>query len=120
MSYKNTIPLSQRESESTRILAKYPGIIPVIVESRNKDLILKKNKFLVPSDVSASHLTYAVRKQLNLEPQKAIFLFYDDIMISGTQMMSELYNNYKEKNLIGRKHNDNFFYINVTIENTFG
>jgi proline dehydrogenase len=44
MSYKNSIPLYQREYESTRILAKYPNIIPVIVESRNKDLTLKKNK----------------------------------------------------------------------------
>jgi hypothetical protein len=120
MSYKNTTPLSQRESESERILAKYPNIIPVIVESRNKDLNLKKNKFLVPYDVSSSHLLYAIRKQLNLDEKKSIFMFYDEVMISTTQMMSDIYEKYKEKNLIGKKNNDKFLYINVCIENTFG
>ena len=120
MSYKNTIPLSQREYESARILTKYTHVIPVIVESNNKDLILKKNKFLVPYDVSSSHLLYAIRKQLKLDETKAIFMFYDGIMMSGTQMMGEMYEKYKEKNLVGKKHNDNFFYININIENTFG
>jgi len=120
MSYKNTTSLSQRESESSRILAKYPNVIPVIIESRSKDLILKKNKFLVPYDVSSSHLLYAIRKQLKLDESKAIFMFYDDVLISGTQMMSEIYEKYKEKNLIGKKIHDKFFYINISVENTFG
>lgn len=120
MTYKNNVPLYQRESESNRILSKYPNSIPVIVESKSSDIVLKKNKFLVPYDVSASHLIYSLRKQLKLDEKKAIFIFCDDTVISGTEMMAELYKRYKEKNLIGKKHNDKFLYVDICAENTFG
>jgi hypothetical protein len=120
MSYKNTTPLSQREYESNRIICKYPNTIPVIVESKSSDIVLKKNKFLVPYDVSVSHLLCSLRKKLKLEERKAIFLCYDDVFVSGSEMMAEVYRKFKEKNEYGKKNHDRFLYMNIFSENTFG
>ena len=119
MSYKNTIPLHQRESESSKILDKYPNCIPVIVETNSKDIILPKNKFLVPYHITASHLLYSIRKTLKVDPSKAIFMYYDGKIVCGSELLGEMYIKYKEKHNIG-KNGDKFFYINLTLENTFG
>jgi hypothetical protein len=41
-------------------------------------------------------------------------------MVIGSEMMSEIYKKYKEKNFYGKKHNDRFLYMDIFIENTFG
>ena len=53
-SLKKSTELSENISESTRILSKYPDRIPVIIKTKNQKLakMLKKNKFLVPQDLS--------------------------------------------------------------------
>lgn len=120
VSYLNSVPLSERILESNRILAKFPHSIPVIIESKNEEIMkkLKKNKFLVPYDVSASYLLIAVRKHLQLDSSKAIFMYCGDNIICGTEMIHELYSDYKKK--IWDKNTDKFFYVYISIENTFG
>jgi len=107
--------LSYRIAESERISSKHPGYIPVII--LNDKLKIKKKKFLVPKDVSASYLLIAIRKHIELDSSQAIFMFCDNVLISGNHMMYDIYN----RHVISKKNNgDLFLYITISCENTFG
>jgi GABA(A) receptor-associated protein len=118
---KKSTDLSFRVEESNRILSKFPDRIPVIVITNNSKLekMLRKNKFLVPYDLSVSSLLANIRSQMKLDPSKALFIFCDNTLLSGSQMINEVYKNYKYKNNIGAGR-DNFLYITIEEENTFG
>ena len=49
---------------------------------------------------------------MHLQPEKALFLFMNGIILPASSMLGNLYEYYKE--------NDGFIYINYTLENTFG
>ena len=117
-SYKKKVQLSQRVSESNRILAKYPSHVPVIVDGDKKIGVLNKQKFLVPGDVSVSHLIISVRKQINLDKSKSIFMFCDNMILCPTVMMSQVYSSYLNNKK--DEFEDKFLYITIASENTFG
>lgn len=119
MSFKESICLNERINESKRITRKFPNKIPVIVDSKNKNLVLKKNKFIVPYDVSVSYLISFIRNQIKLQSSEAIFLFCDNKLLSGGNLMSSVYEEYKIANNIA-KNSDQFLYITINKENTFG
>jgi len=121
-SYRKNNSIESRISECNRILSKYPDRIPVIVESTDKEIKdqLKKFKFLVPGDVSISHLICKIREQLKLNKSKGIFLFCDNIILSSHQMVEEIYEEYKTRNELNSRYDDRFLYIKVSAENTFG
>ncbi|NDE17402.1 hypothetical protein EBZ80_20970 [bacterium] len=85
--------LAHGECES--ILAKFPGRLPVFVlRGRGIDPTipnLPKTKFLVPRDLTFGQFNYVVRRQLNLAPDKALFLFCNNTLLLGSQLMSEVY-----------------------------
>ena len=81
--------------------------------------MLTKNKFLVPYDLTVSYLLANIRKQIKLDASSALFMFCDNILLSSTQMLNEVYTNYKYKNNISST-DDNFLYITIEEENTFG
>ena len=120
-SFKKDFTLAQRISESTRILAKYPDRIPIIIEYNDAELlkIIKKRKFLVPHDVSVSYLIHIIRNKIKIDSSKAIFMFYENILLNSTSMIGELYEKYKKNNKEYIK-GDKFFYITLSYENTFG
>lgn len=126
--YRDIHPLDNRISESQRIICKYPKHIPIIVESDDNILKLKKNKYLVPDDVPASQIILSIRKNIDVDSSTAIFIFYDDIMICPSMLMRPLYEQYLIKKSSDLKKTDGnademkdkFFYIYVTFENTFG
>jgi len=121
ISYRKTKNLSERISESSRILSKYPCSIPVIIETHDELLKkqIKKYKFLVPQNVSVSHLMFSIRKQFELHSSKGLFLYCNNTLLCGTQMMYDLYKKYEEKNKLKNDY-DNFLYITISNENTFG
>ena len=51
-----------------RMLERYPDRIPVIVERGGTSLLplIDKNKFLVPTDLTAYHFNYIIRKRMSL------------------------------------------------------
>ena len=119
--FKDLYTAQERISESNRIIAKYPDYIPVIIDCSDKLGQLKKQKFLVPAEVSASHLLHSVRKQFESKKSDAIFMFCDDTMICPTTMMKTIYANYKIKNKItDGGDTDKFMYIYMASETTFG
>lgn len=117
----NKDELSKRISESKRIISKFPDRIPVIVLTNNSKLqkMLTKNKFLVPHDLTVSYLLANIRNQIKLDPSNALFIFCDNILLSGSEDLSKIYFNYKIKNKIGTS-GDNFLYLSIEEENTFG
>ena len=116
--FKDEIPFAMRKEEASRILSKYPNRIPIIIERSDEcsdDIpVVDKKKYLVPNDITTGQFTYIIRKRIELEPEKAIFLFAgDDYTIPpSSSLISEIYNNYKDE--------DGFLYFTYSGENTFG
>lgn len=112
--FKKEHPLEKRRQESNRIRSKYPDRIPVIVEKAQKADIpaIDKQKFLVPSDLTVGQFVYVVRKRVKLSPEKAIFVFVNNVLPPTAALMSTLYDEYKDE--------DGFLYISYSGENTFG
>ena len=93
------------------LLKKYPDHIPIILKSKVVDL--PKNKFLVPKDTEMRTLQSILRKKINIDSKKAIFIFVGDgILVPLNKSMNELYQLYKS--------DDQILYITYTYENTFG
>jgi GABA(A) receptor-associated protein len=114
--YKQRVPLGQRVIEASKIKQKFPGRIPVIVEKaeRSNSSIpdIDKSKFLVPSDLSFGQFIYVIRKRMMLAPDKAIFLFVNNVLVASSELMGSVYNRYCDA--------DGFLYVIYNGESTFG
>lgn len=112
--FKEEHTLEHRKSESSKIRAKYPERIPVIVEKEPKSSIanIDKRKFLVPSDISVAQFMWIIRKRIQLPAEKAIFLFVGKVLPQTSASMGQIYEDHKD--------DDGFLYIAYSGENTFG
>merc|ERR1712125_54542 len=106
--------LDKRMQVSKRIREKYSDRIPVIVEKAAKSDVpdIDKKKYLVPSDITVGKFVYEIRKHMKLSPEKAIFLFVNNVLPPTAELMSHIYDKYKDE--------DGFLYITYSGENTFG
>uniref|UniRef100_A0A7S0QZX4 Autophagy-related protein n=1 Tax=Pyramimonas obovata TaxID=1411642 RepID=A0A7S0QZX4_9CHLO len=113
-SFKQEHPLEKRQAEAQRIREKYPDRIPVIVERAEKSDIsdIDKKKYLVPVDLTVGQFVYVIRKRIKLSPEKAIFIFVNNVLPPTAALMSAIYEEHKD--------NDGFLYISYSGENTFG
>jgi GABA(A) receptor-associated protein len=116
MCYKNENAFEKRLIESTSILEKYPDRIPIIVERSDRCTLeidtIDKKKYLVPCDLTVGQFQYVIRKRIKLQPEKALFLFINDMLPPTSQLLSTVYNENKDK--------DKFLYVSYSGENTFG
>ena len=113
MSYKEKHDFDTRKSESTRILSKYPDKIPIICEKSGRNVPdLDKYKFLVPDDITMGQFMFILRKRLELSPEKAIYLFAGNSIMSSSKLMSQIYDEFKDE--------DGFLYFKYSSESTFG
>ena len=112
--FKEEHSFEKRQQEAARIRAKYSDRIPVICEKAEKTDIpeIDKKKYLVPSDLTVGQFVYVIRKRLKLPPQKAIFIFVNNVLPTTDALMSALYEEQKDQ--------DGFLYITYSGENTFG
>ena len=113
--FKKTHSLSKRKAEARRIRARYPDRIPIIVEKdkKSKDIPdIDKHKFLVPSDLTMGQFVYVIRKRIILPPEKAIFLFINNVLPASAKLIEEISHEYMD--------DDGFLYIKYSGENTFG
>lgn len=113
-SFKQEHPLEKRKQEAQRIREKYPDRIPVIVEKADRVDVpdIDKKKYLVPADLTAGQFVYVIRKRIKLNPEKAIFIFVNNVLPPTPALMSSIYEEHKDE--------DGFLYITYTGENTFG
>ena len=115
MKFQSKYSLEQRTSESKRILEKYPDKIPIICEKYIKDgsaYNMDKNKFLAGSDLTMGQFLYIIRKRIKMKPTEALYLFVDNMIIPGSELLINVYNNHKNE--------DGFLYLYFSLENTFG
>ena len=113
-SFKEKHTTEERSDESKKVLEKYPDRVPIIVEKAlNTDITnIDKHKFLVPNDITIGQFTYIIRKRIELEPEKAMFAFVDNILPPTACCISEIYEEHKS--------DDGFLYFTYAGENTFG
>ncbi|KAF4576860.1 ubiquitin-like protein atg8 [Pleurotus pulmonarius] len=112
--FKDEHPFEKRKAEAERIRQKYPDRIPVICEKADRTDIptIDKKKYLVPSDLTVGQFVYVIRKRIKLAPEKAIFIFVDEVLPPTAALMSAIYEEHKDE--------DNFLYVSYSGENTFG
>jgi GABA(A) receptor-associated protein len=112
--FKEDTALDDRQSESSKILEKYPDRIPIIVQKAPRSHIpdIDKHKFLVPNDISVAQLMWIIRKRVRLSPEKAIFLFVGKALPQSSATMGMVYQESVDE--------DGFLYIMYSGENTFG
>ena len=112
--FKESHTIEERTNESSRIVAKYPHRIPIIVEKaagcRLNDI--QKNKYLAPRDMAMCQFVFTVRKKIDLQASEAIFLMVDSQLVQSSILLAEVYDKHKDE--------DGFLYIVYTSENTFG
>ncbi len=104
--------LEKRLNDSNKVLSRYPKKIPVLVNS-NKDVDLRQHKYLVPEDLCLSEFMQVIRSKIKLEKSEAIFITLEDgTMISMSKMMKQVYKD--------NKNEDNFLYLYIMKETSFG
>lgn len=79
--------------------------IPVIVEKADKSDIpdIDKKKYLVPTDLTVGQFVHVIRKRIKLTPEKAIFIFVNNVLPPTAALMSTIYEEQKDE--------DGFLYI---------
>jgi GABA(A) receptor-associated protein len=115
MGFKEAHTFEKRTLEANRILIKYKDRVPVIVEvadGQEGDLTLDKKKYLIPYDLTIGQFLYVIRKRIKLEPEKALFIFFNNSLPLPTSTLGSVYKMHKDP--------DNFMYCVISLENTFG
>jgi GABA(A) receptor-associated protein len=104
----------KKYNESKRIREKYPDRVPVIVQKAKGCNLndIDKKKYLVPSDVTIGQFISIIRQRIKLSPDKAIFIFINNILPSTSATVHSIYNE--------MKHGDGFLYIYYNGESVFG
>jgi GABA(A) receptor-associated protein len=113
--FKQTHTFDKRKIESDRITIKYENRIPIIVEvnaQNTKELNLDKFKYLVPHDLTLGQFLFVIRKRVKIEPEKALFIFFNNVLPPMSDSMGEIYNSSKDI--------DGFLYAVISLESTFG
>ena len=103
--------LKDRIEISNLIKLKYKNRIPIIVDCDDK-LILDKNKYIVPIDLSMTQFIYILKKKINIKENQAIFIICNNKLINISDNIEYIYN--REKSA------DGFLYLIVSLENVFG
>lgn len=115
--YKRSTNLDQRKEKSEALLKKNPARVPIICEvARGHNIILdqNKNKFMSPKDITMGEFMSVIRRRIqNLNAESALYLFINNKLIPLTENLGTIYNENKDPE-------DNFLYIILSLENTFG
>jgi GABA(A) receptor-associated protein len=113
--FKEAFPFEVRRSQSTNMLEKHPGKVPVIVERAAGATDLEqidRKKFLVPRDMCIGQMACVIRKRLHLPPEQALYLFVGGKIKSVSSSLASVYAQDADA--------DGFLYITFNRENTFG
>ena len=115
MSIFRNKPLTERKKDVVNMLTKFPGKIPLILEkySSSQTVVMDKEKYLVPGEITVGELLYMFRKRIKLEATQALFVFFNMDMASTSMTMQQVYDRYKNKE-------DGMLYATYSGENTFG
>ena len=113
-SFVEQFPLAERKKEAQTIRKKYPDRLPIIVERDKHSRSLPdidKHKYLVPKDMSVGQFLYVIRRRIQLKPDKALYLFFNNTLPPTAMLMSELYAQHKDESgfLVGTYYEESTF-----------
>lgn len=66
----------------------------------------------MPSDLTVGQFVFVIRQRIKLAPEKAIFIFVDDVLPPTAALMSAIYEEHKAE--------DGFLYVLYSGESCFG
>jgi len=114
MTFKDNISFDKRKQESTKIIEKFSGRIPIIVEKHDSCILptIDKCKYLVPKDMTISQFLFVIRKRIQLDSSQSLFITVNNSLVIGNHTVGAIYEDKKDE--------DGFLYIVYTSENTFG
>jgi GABA(A) receptor-associated protein len=100
-----------------QIQETFSSRVPVyITKAKNSNTIdlpdLRKNKFIVPIDLTVGQLIFIIRKQLSFPADRTIFMFVKSILPPTGMLIRELYAQYADS--------DGLLRLEYTSESTFG
>ena len=113
--YRKNVTFDERKLKASIILKQHPDRIPVVVECSEKLQSmhpLKKNKFIVPFELTLAQFLFVIRKHMKLDPEYAIFDFINNKLHPVTSLVGTIYAQEKDE--------DGFMYMDVFQESTFG
>ena len=113
--YRKNVTFDERKLKASIILKQHPDRIPVVVECSEKLQSmhpLKKNKFIVPFELTLAQFLFVIRKHMKLDPEYAIFVFINNKLHPVTSLVGTIYAQEKDE--------DGFMYMDVFQESTFG
>lgn len=111
--FKELYTFENRKKESDRVLAKYPGRVPIVIRNYSDNMpAIDKRKFLVPGDLKVGQFMQVIRKRLKMNHEQAIFLSVNDVILNTSDLITTIYNEYCD--------DDGFLYITYSGENCFG
>lgn len=103
----------EMEKSAKEACSKTPGKVALWIQKscrceRLNDI--KKNKFLVPENLTIAQLLYVIRKQIHITESTALFVMVNSELPSAQQVVSDLV--YKSRR--------SFLFVEYFAENTFG
>ena len=113
--YRQRVSLQDRKITAERIMSQHRDRVPVVVECSDQlqmEHPLKKNKFAVPYDLTLAQFMFVIRKHMKLEPEYAIFAFINNRLHPTSSPIGTIY--------AQEKADDDFMYIDIFQESTFG
>jgi GABA(A) receptor-associated protein len=112
MGFREQRTFDERKEEATRIIARHPDRVPVIVETHGDDLHLDKVKFLVPDTLTFSQLMFVIKRRMKVEPTVALNFLVNDTFPMPECSMHEVYGKHKDS--------DSFLYVSAVQSRVFG
>ena len=113
--FKEEVALEKRSEEVQKILSKWPGKVPIILEkSQNSKLDeISKTKFLCPPDYTVQQFLGCIRKKIKLRRDTALFIFVNGKeLVTGDASMSAIYQMKKDQ--------DGFLYMIYSDQDVMG
>jgi len=116
MRFEHKFSKWMRKKEALAVLSKFPTRVPVIVQinptSRKALGILRKKKYLVPVDLKMGQFMGILRARMRLKPQISLFGIVKNKIPNTGALVISVYHELKD--------DDQFLYIDLCAENTFG
>ena len=99
--------VNKRKEMSEKLRKQFPDKIPIICEKAPKSKMkeIEKIKYLIPKDLTVSHFSLLLRKQIELNPEETFYLLAKGkYSIVGETSIADIYEKYANKE-------DGFLYI---------
>ena len=115
LSFKDEISLEERIQESSKLMKKWTGRIPIVVEKQHNCSLPEgsKKKYVVLPSQTIHLFMERMRRSIRLSESSALFLFVNEtVMVTGDQIFGVLYEKYKDE--------DGFLYLKFSDQEVKG